>query len=325
MFHNDHTEINQRAGIIPELATCSGPVLEIWEGSCDRSRNSGRRIFRRVDYSAFAVLPRERAGNGVLHIGMDAENPTRNRTKMSRTRAELLANTGSRDAPASACDSLHLIESAPAKCVFVGQPSEVTALRKAQQLRSRLNEKLGLAISFFCAGSPARKGLLELLRSMRIEPDRVQNIRYRGKGWPGHFSVTLKGETKPARQMTYKESWAFVQAYRPLSTHLCPGWGTGEDADISCGDPWYQQVREGEPGLSLVVIRTETGRNILRGAMEAGYVESAPAEPWKLLESQKNLMAKRGAIGGRIAVMKSRGLPVPRLRGFSLFEELASA
>ena len=139
------------------------------------------------------------------------------------------------------------------------------------------------------------------------------------EGWPGMFAATLKGQTQPAGQMTYQESWAFVQAYRPFSTHLCPD-GTGEDADISCGDPWYREIPKDEPGLSLVVVRTETGRRVLRGAIEAGYVTLKPAEPWKLLASQKNLMAKRGAIGGRIAMLRMLGLPVTRLRGFSLFK-----
>jgi coenzyme F420 hydrogenase subunit beta len=54
--------------------------------------------------------------------------------------------------------------------------------------------------------------------------------------------------------------------------------------------------------------------------MAAGYLTLQPAESWKLMRSQKNLIAKRGAIGGRVAVMKLLGLPVPRLHGFSLFQ-----
>jgi coenzyme F420 hydrogenase subunit beta len=255
---------------------------------------------------------------GVLQVGMDEMEPTRNRTRLSRTRAELLGSTGSRYAPASVCDSLHLVERADRPCVIVGQPSEVTALRKAAELRPRLAERTGLILSFFCAGSPARRGLLELLQSLGIDPDNVFSIRYRGNGWPGMFSVTLKGQSEPARQLTYQASWAFVQAFRPFSTHLCPD-GTGEDADISCGDPWYRKIEEDEPGSSLVLVRTEVGRRLLKAAREGGYVSLVPAEPRKLIESQRNLIAKRGAIGGRIATMRALLLPVPRLRGFSLY------
>ena len=83
---------------------------------------------------------------------------------------------------------------------------------------------------------------------MGVHPEQVQGLRYRGNGWPGHFAVTLNGQSAPAGQMTYKESWGFYcERYRPYSTRLCPD-GTGEDADISCGDPWYREVGEGEAG-----------------------------------------------------------------------------
>jgi coenzyme F420 hydrogenase subunit beta len=318
-FKNDHTEINRRPGAIPELTQYCGPVLEIWEGhATDREIRFTGASGGVITALALYCLEKE-AMHGVLHIGMDLQDALRNRTRLSRTRAELLSNAGSRYAPASACDSLHLIESAPAPCVFIGQPAEVTALRKAEQLRPALGQKVGLTISFFCAGSPATRGTFDLLKKMGVKPDDVQDLRYRGRGWPGLFSATLKGQSKPALQMSYQESWGFVQAYRPFSTHLAPD-GTGEDADIACGDPWYREITGDEPGSSLVLVRTETGRRLLRGAMATGYVTLTPAESWKLMSSQKNLMAKRGAIGGRVAMMKMLGLPVPRLRGFSLFK-----
>ncbi len=409
-YENDHTPHHARGGILPELLAAFGPVLEIWEGHATDP------VIRFVGSSggaltALALYCLERQDmHGVLHIGSDPSNPIRNVTRLSRTRPELLEKTGSRYAPASACDRLDLIEQAPAPCVFIGQPSEVTALRKAQQLRPALDKNVGLALSFFCAGSPSTRGTLDLLKKLGVDPAEVGALRYRGNGWPGNFAVTLKEDveqvtpnergratllrspdwemgragdspapvgdsptgpaestlaTKPslsdsgtaavpsggspvlpdndlpntllenlpcqstpshdaatssrAIQMSYRESWGFLQAYRPYSTHLCPD-GTGEDADISCGDPWYREVRDSEPGSSLVVVRTERGREILRGAMAAGYVTLTPATPQKLLDSQKNLINKRAAIWGRLWAFRLLGLPTPKLKGFSLFK-----
>lgn len=316
-FENDRRAINNRAGAMAEVTEYCGPVLEIWEGHAVdeevRFRGASGGILTAV---ALYCLERENM-QGTLHIGMDPRDPMRNCTKFSRTRAELLAQAGSRYAPAAACDSLHAIESAEGKCVFIGQPSEVTALRKAAELRPKLKERVGVALSFFCAGSPSRQGTLELLKSRGIDPGEVSTLKYRGQGWPGMFAVTLDGKKGPSLEMTYQESWGFIQAYRPFSTHLFPD-GTGEDADISCGDPWYRKVKKGEPGSSLVLVRTEEGRRLIRGAMAAGYISLTPAESSKLLESQKNLIAKRGAIGGRVATLRLLGLPAPRLRGFAL-------
>lgn len=256
--------------------------------------------------------------HGVLHVGSDSASPIHNRTSLSRTRQELLAKSGSRYAPASACDSLNLIESAPAACVFIGQPTEVSGLRKAQRQRPELDKRVGLALSFFCAGSPATRGTVELLKKLGIDPAQVGQLRYRGNGWPGMFAVTLRGHASPCAEMTYHDSWAFIQAFRPYSVRLNPD-DTGEDADISCGDPWYREVKPGDPGSSLVVVRTELGREIVRGAMEAGYLELIPAEPRKVIASQKNLINKRRTIWGRRLVFRAFGLPVTRLRGFPLF------
>jgi coenzyme F420 hydrogenase subunit beta len=89
---------------------------------------------------------------------------------------------------------------------------------------------------------------------------------------------------------------------------------------LSCGDPWYREILEDEPGYSLVVVRTERGRRILHSAREAGYVRLKPAGPKVLVDSQINLLNKRRAVWGRLAAMKWFGVPTPRLAGFSLFD-----
>lgn len=119
--------------------------------------------------------------------------------------------------------------------------------------------------------------------------------------------------------MSYTESWGFLQEYRPFRCRICPD-GTGEFADISCGDPWYREIRGKEKGHSLVLVRSERGREILRRVMETGYVILKPVEPWVLEASQANLLAKRRAIWGRLLALKMFGIPVPDYDGFPLYE-----
>jgi coenzyme F420 hydrogenase subunit beta len=257
--------------------------------------------------------------HGALHVAADKKEPLTNRTVLSRNRSEILSRAGSRYAPASPCDGLEMIETAPGRCVFIGKPCDVTALRKAQTVRAELDRNIGIAIGIFCAGTPSTQGTLDLLHTLDIDPDRVEGLRYRGKGWPGKFSVKLEGQEKPREVLTYMDAWGFVQKYRPYRCYLCPD-GTSEFADISCGDPWHRAIKEGEQGYSLVLVRTEKGRQIIHGAIKAGYVTLRQAEPGVLEASQKNLLTKRGAIWGRLLVMKAFGIPTPRLVGFSLFD-----
>jgi len=316
-YELDYSAHRSRPGIVPELAPAFGPVLDIWEGhardpAIRYAGSSGGAL------TALGLYGLEQLGmHGVLHIGADPADPVRNRTGLSRTREELMAKTGSRYAPASACDSLHLIEAAPAPCVFVGQPAEVAALQKARRLRPLLDQRVGLMLSFFCAGSPSTQGTVDLLKTLGIDAAQLGSLRYRGNSWPGSFAATLKGRTDPAQRLSYRESWAFLQRYRPYGAHLWPD-DTGEAADISCGDPWYEDPKAGAIGSSLVVARTEAGRRAVRGAMAAGYLDLTPAEPWKLVKSQENLTRKRRAIAGRRLAFRAFGLPLTRLKGFPL-------
>jgi coenzyme F420 hydrogenase subunit beta len=306
-------------GLVRELKAGWGPVLEMWEGHASDPRfrfegSSGGAA------SALAAFCLEKGGaEGVMHIGASATEPWRNQTFYSRSTKELLERTGSRYSPASPCDSLELMEKGKGSGVFIGKPCDVAGLRKSESLRPALQEKVALAIGIFCAGTPSTRGTLDLIRKMGVAPDKVEELRYRGRGWPGMATVKLKGQEEIKSRLTYIEAWGFIQKYRPYRCYLCPD-GTGEFADLSCGDPWYREIREGEAGYSLVVVRNEKGRRVLRDAMEAGYLTLKPVEPGVLVRSQENLLGKRQTIWGRLLALKALGIPTPRLEGFSLFE-----
>lgn len=311
------------AGRIDKLEDSWGPVLEIWEGyaadaAIRRDGSSGGLS------SAIALYCIERRGmKGLIHIGSDPAARHRNKTILSSSREEVLAATGSKYSPASPCDGLGRIEHASGESVFIGKPCDVEGLRKAQEMRPDLSKHIGVAIGIFCAGTPSTQGTLDLLRKHSVDPGKVEELRYRGRGWPGSFAVRLKGESSWRELATYEEAWGFLEKYRPYRCYLCPD-GTSEFADISCGDPWYREIREDEPGLSLVLARTEKGREIVRGAIDAGYVVLEPVRPEVLELSQKELQLKRGAIWGRVVTMKWLGVAAPRFQGFHLFRNWMS-
>ena len=318
-YENDHSVLRGRPGTDPSVLNEFGPIIEIWEGyAADDEMRYRAASGGAITALALYCLEQEHA-YGVLHLQGDPNDPIRNRTCLSQSRAELLAGSGSRYAPGSVCDGLDRIESAPSPCVFIGQPSEVTALRKAEQLKPGLHEKVGLAISFFCAGSPATKGTIELLRSRGIDAAQVAEVRYRGLGWPGMFAVRRRDQTAFQPLATYKESWGALQRFRPYGIHLFPDM-SGEDADISCADAWHRSNgREESEGHSLLVVRTERGRQVLRAAREAGYLVAERVDAKRLLQAQQSILGNAAAIWGRVQTFRLLGLPVPKLRGFPGF------
>ncbi len=295
-----------------------GPVLEVWEGHATdpEIRHRGSSGGALTALACFAV--EESGMAGALHVTSDPEFPIRNRTVLSRSRQQFLAGTGSRYAPASVCERLDLVETAPGPCAVIGQPSEVAALAKLRKIKPSLDAKIGIVLSFYCAGSPATSGTENLLRARGVEPAKVLDLRYRGNGWPGNFAARIDGAGPPEVEMSYAESWAELQAHRPWSTHLWPDGG-GEHADISCGDPWHRPVEPGAAGSSLIVVRTELGREFLRRAVAAGYLEITPSTAANVHRAQRNLMEKKAATWGRSAALRVLGIPTPRHSGYGTF------
>jgi len=255
---------------------------------------------------------------GVLHTGQDTENSILNSTRLSRTREDLMKTTGSRYSPASSCDRLDLVENASSPCVIIGKPAEIAAVRNAVAIRESLSEKIGLTMSFFCAETPSTKATLALLDEVNEQSDRLKSIRYRGHGWPGYFTVRENSGTERSYWI-YQKAWAYLQKFRPWATQMWPD-GSGELADISCGDPWYEKPDGKNPGFSLIVARTPLGKRIVEGAILEGYLEATIAEKWKLQESQKGLLKKKGSVWGRRLASRVLGIPTTRLKGSNLFK-----
>jgi coenzyme F420 hydrogenase subunit beta len=309
------------SGHDPALLDTWGPVLELWEGHASdkevRLRGSSGGIA-----TALALYCMEReAMAGTLHVRAREDAPVFNETVLSKTREDLLASTGSRYAPASPCEGLGLVESQDAPSVFIGKPCDVAAVQKARKLRPALDKKIGLTIGFFCAGTPTTKGTHELLRRMGIDdPSSVRAFRYRGNGWPGDATAVIETESGTVeKSLTYEQSWGEVLSnHKQWRCNVCADH-TGEFADIAVADAWHRPTT-GDPGRSLVLARTERGREVLRGAIRAGYVTLEAASGDDLEQAQSYLIRTRGQVWGRVTALRSIGAPFPRFRGFATFD-----
>lgn len=305
-------------GCINELKSSWGSVLQLWEGYAydQKIRYAGSSGGMAT---ALALYGLESGIAGVLHIGVDKDIPIKNVPVYSKTKEQLLACTGSRYAPAAPCQAFDIIKEQNSKSIFIGKPCDIATLSKARGFDPELDKKVALTISIFCAGTPAFEGTYNLIEQLGAKPGQIKELRYRGCGWPGKTVVKIKSSNEQeVREMTYEESWGkILSRYTQFRCRLCPD-GTGEFADISCGDPWYREIKPGESGRSLVLVRTELGREVLGRAMEAGYVEMERVRPAALAASQKALLNKRQNLFGRLLGMRMMFVPTPRFKGFSL-------
>ena len=317
----EHDYSPDQPGLMREFAPAWGPIFGVWEGyaSDPAIRYAGSSGGAATALAWYCI---DSGGmHGVLHTAARQDAPHLNETVFSRTREELLSATGSRYAPASPCDGLQQIVDAPGPCVFIGKPCDVAAMQKARKLRPDLDAKLGVTIAFFCAGTPSTQGTLEMLKRMGIDdPAALVSLRYRGNGWPGKATAVVRTDTgEETRQLTYEQAWGEVLSrYQQWRCKLCADH-TGEFADIAVADPWYRTVQDDEPGQSLVLARSERGREIILAAAEAGYLHIEAAEPRLLPASQPNLLKTRGAVWGRLLACRMMGVPSPRYSNMPLF------
>jgi coenzyme F420 hydrogenase subunit beta len=152
------------------------------------------------------------------------------------------------------------------------------------------------------------------------DPADVAAIRYRGHGWPGPTSVDVRTAAGlETRTLSYEEAWGEVLTNdKQWRCHVCADH-SGEFADIAVGDPWHQPPTNGDPGRSLIVVRTERGRRLLTSVRAGGAITLGRSQPHVLADAQPNLLRGRGAVWGRLLACRLLGLPVPRYRGLPMF------
>jgi coenzyme F420 hydrogenase subunit beta len=259
---------------------------------------------------------------GALHVKARKDVPFLNESSISTNREQLLEGSGSRYAPASPCDRLHEVESGSSPVVMIGKPCDIAAANAAASNRPRLRDNLGLTIGIFCAGTPSLSATFDLMQHLDCpDPGNAKSLRYRGHGWPGRMTVvTSKPDGSVQKTSTsYESGWGeILQKKRQWRCHLCADH-TGELADLSVGDPWYRPVTAGEPGMSLLVVRTQRGQQIVRDAIRAGYIIVEQCSLSTLARSQPNLLNTRGSIWGRLSTLRLLGIPRPRYTGLRLF------
>jgi len=141
----------------------------------------------------------------------------------------------------------------------VGTPCEIQTVRKMQHAYKasyKLGSKVKLAIGLFCMESFWYKDLTEFVDSKGVDLKNVSKFAIS----KGKFIAYEK--EKEAIKVPLKE----IKTCARGSCHLC-GDFTCEHADISVGSVGSAD------GWSTVIIRTDIGEEVFKGACEADYVE----------------------------------------------------
>ncbi len=232
--------------------------------------------------TALAIyLLESKAVDGVIHVVVDEQNPTKTKCQISTNREQVIAGCGSRYSISSPWLTLSTCVEEGKKYAAIGKPCDISALRNLKKYGTKYDNIVYL-LSFFCAGLPSQQANDNLLSQLGCDKEKCMTLTYRGNGWPG-FATAVDCEGANY-QMEYSKAWGGILG-RDVHPYcrICID-GIGENADISCGDGWYLTADGTQPdfaereGRNVVFTRTTEGELLYRKAVEAGVIHS---EKWE--------------------------------------------
>ena len=259
----------------------------------------------------------------VVHVVADPDDPAGNLVRCSTSAAEIIEGAGSRYISSSPLRDIEVVLADGGAAAFVGKPCDVSALRRLALSDPRVDAHIPLMLAFFCAGIPSRRAVDRVLAAMGARPDELAAFRYRGNGWPGSATATLKDGR--VAQMSYERSWGgFLSKEVQFRCKICPD-AVGGVADIACADAWYggetgYPTFEELDGRSLIVTRTARGAAFLEAAVTAGAVEVETLPIGEIDLMQPSQAQRKRLIRARTAALAATLQPRPRMRGLRLGE-----
>lgn len=222
--------------------------------------------------------------DGIIQTRRSNEDFRKTETIVSRTKEDVLSCMGSRYSTSSPLMFLNEMIQPGERYAFVGKPCDVSALRVyMEEVRPELKTSIIYLFSFFCAGQPsilANNQLVTALGGNNLND--CSDLQYRGNGWPGYATLTLKDGTR--HQMDYETSWMKILGRNVRKCCRFCADGTGELADLACGDAWYlgddgKPDFADRPGRNVIFARTETGDALLKDVEKAGFLKLEPFNP----------------------------------------------
>lgn len=301
-----HVEGNKQSGVWGSMKS----IEESWstDSVIRRKAASGG-----VVTSLALYLLESKTVDAILQVGVEEGSYLYNKLKISRSREDIISNAQSRYAPALVFnDIIEILDSTNEKFAFIGKPCDIAAMKNLLLEYKKYDDRIKALISIFCAGMPSYNASI-MTWQMSGRTDEPIFLKYRGDGWPGNFCAKWKDGTE--FQLSYNESWGKVLGRNiGFRCKICPD-GIGMLADIAVGDSWntkngYPDFTESD-GKCFVMVRTETGSNIMELAGKRGYIVRNSLSIDKIAEMQSYQYSRRKLEGWRL-------VPVQLFSGFML-------
>jgi len=264
------------------------------------------------------LLEKKEVGSAVV-VCADEAHPWESKPRVVRKRRELRKCSQSRYTIVPVNQVLNQVSKIEGKIALVGMPCHIQGVRKAMEVNKALKEKIYITIGLFCELNIEKEATEELIKLRKIPFGEIEKFQYRAGDWPGHVKVWLKDGTNRQIEffdhisdtLNYLKCIYFVE--RCLS---CIDLGS-ELADISVADAWIRDHRgewyfKGSVGWNTVIVRTETGKEVIKNAINDGAL-GIKRLPQEYIFNAYNRLAghKKSRAYSRMKFLKKKGLKFP--------------
>jgi coenzyme F420 hydrogenase subunit beta len=298
-----------------------GPLIGVRTGASTDARLRHHASSGGALSALLVYLLDTRSVDRVVQVAASAASPIENATWESVCADDVYQAAGSRYAPSAPLAALDRQLASPGRLALVGKPCDIAAARALARHDPRIAEKVPVMLSFFCAGVPSLAGTRAILDQLGLDRTELAGFRYRGDGWPGLCTATLRDGR--AASMSYAQSWGdILSKHVQFRCKICPD-GSGSFADVVCGDAWHCDERgyplfEEQEGRSLIISRTARGEALVRDAVAAGYLTAEAIGDEAIETMQPSQANRKRLVLSRLLAMALLGRRVPQFRGFGL-------
>ena len=257
--------------------------------------------------------------DGVIVIDMKKDYPLETEARVARTKEEVLKAARSKYCPAAPNVLLNEIRDLEGRYAIVGLPCQLHGVRKAELRDKVLRDKIILHLGLMCSHTVNFAGTEMVLEKLGINKEDVNNIVYRGYGWPGG----LRGSTIDGEDFfiplfgKWRSYWPVFSSFffSSLRCIMCPDQ-TADYADISFGDAWLPETRGDKIGESVLVTRTDIADKLVNELKNRTILELNKINSERIIESQAlNLKFKKKDLNTRLKILRTLGYETPKYTG----------
>lgn len=239
---------------------------------------------------------------------------------------------GSKYYPVHFADALTELHSTGETFALIGLPCVITSVRLGMRQCPWVRDQCRALIGLTCGHLVTTHYTTFLAASTGVVLEDLQGVNYRmgiGPRGAGDYKfVATRKDGSQGRELAFLSGGlpATVWGARLFTLAACFRCTDlfAIDADVTLMDAWLPEYRDDRAGTSLVVVRSDSMRDLIEGERLAGRVHVEPIEPERVIASQAGALAhRRRAAAFRVAEARGRRPPLRRRLSFG-WERLRS-